>query len=281
MSSPVIQGPRDRGALNLLGASLVLITGLIHLVLVPEHLREAPYLGVLFIADFVGAVIAAFGVYQGRWWGWILGALISGGAFAAYIISATVGLPGEGRGHLFEPVGLVTKALEALFLMLCAFKFTESFGELRRWVMVGGVAATLVAVPGVAMALDQHKAHAGHGQRNKTAGLPVKWQATSPATHQGDRYTLAVTNNGEQAQRVRINTMIMDHRTHTNTNVVDKQLKLAPGEERELTAVNDYGTANHFSTHIGSESKDLGLSVKVTDAAGNETAQFNQGAFMG
>jgi hypothetical protein len=224
-------------------------------------------------------VIAAFGIYRGGRWGWILGALVAGGAFAAYVVSGTVGLPGEGRGHLFEPVGLIIKALEALFLVLCMFKFTESFGGFRRWIMVGGVAAMLVVVPGVAMALDQQGTHANHGQQSKMAGLPVKWQATSPATHRGDQYALVVTNHGDQAQRVRVNTMVMDHRTHTNTNVLDEQLKLAPSEERELTAVNDYGTANHFSTRIGSETKDLELSVKVTDAGGNETAHFNQAAF--
>ncbi len=56
-------------------------------------------------------------------------------------------------------------------------------------------------------------------------------------------------------------------------------LSLAPGEQRELTAMNEYGTANHFSTRIGSQNQDLKLQVTLTDASGDETARFDQGAF--
>lgn len=61
-------------------------------------------------------------------------------------------------------------------------------------------------------------------------------------------------------------------------SVIDEQLE--PGEEREFTAINDYGAANHFNTLIGSETEDLDLSVSVADAAGNEKAWFNQVAFL-
>ena len=111
-------------------------------------------------------------------------------------------------------------------------------------------------------------------------GWPVHWKATSPAIHKGDQYTLVMKNTGEETQETRIRTVIMDHRNHTNTDVVDEKVELAPGEEREFTAANDYGTANHFKTDIGSETQDLGLAVKVTDSAGKETARFNEGAFL-
>jgi hypothetical protein len=39
---------------------------LIHLALTPEHLEEASYLGLLFLANFVGAVVTAFGIFRGR-----------------------------------------------------------------------------------------------------------------------------------------------------------------------------------------------------------------------
>jgi hypothetical protein len=120
---------------------------------------------------------------------------------------------------------------------------------------------------------------AGDG-KGKMGGLPIHWKATSPAIQKGDQYNLTMTNTGEEAQKAQVSTVIMDHRNHTNTDVVDEQVELGPGEERELTAVNDYGTANHFNTLIGSETRNLDLAVKITDAAGTETARYNDAAFM-
>lgn len=122
---------------------------------------------------------------------------------------------------------------------------------------------------------------AGDGKaKGKIGGMPSQWKATSPAIHEGDQYKLLVTNTGDEAQDVLINTVIMDHRNHTNSAVVDERPELAPGEEREFTAVNDYGTANHFNTKIGSETKDLDLAVTITDAAGAEKAWYTDAAFM-
>ena len=99
----------------------------------------------------------------------------------------------------------------------------------------------------------------------KMPGWPLRWKATSPAIHEGDRYTLLMRNNAEEDQEAQVRTVIMDHRNHTNTDVIDEQLELAPGEEREFTAINDYGAANHFNTIIGSETEDLDLAVSVAD----------------
>jgi hypothetical protein len=292
MSHAVIRDLRSRSALALAGAGSILVAGLIHLVLIPEHFEEARYLGWLFLANFVGAALAAFGIYRGQWWGWLLGASVAGGAFVMYFISRTVGLPGMEVESLFEPLGVLSKAAEALFLVLCSFEFGRSFARFGRWALVGGAAAVLVAVPGAALALDSNDvtsthgestnakgAHAGQGKQ-KMAGLPVRWGATSPAIHMGDQYDLVVTNNSDKDQKIRVHTMIMDHRAHENTPVIDESLNLAPGEERELTAANDYGDANHFKTDIGSQTKDLDFTVKVTDSEGNETARFNQKAFL-
>lgn len=114
----------------------------------------------------------------------------------------------------------------------------------------------------------------------KMPGWPLRWKATSPAIHEGDRYTLLMRNNTEEDQEAQVRTVIMDHRNHTNTDVIDEQLELAPGEEREFTAINDYGAANHFNTIIGSETEDLDLAVSVADLEGTETARFNDKAFL-
>jgi hypothetical protein len=284
----------SRSPLVLAGAALILVAGLVHLFLSPEHFEEARYLGLLFLADFLGSMVAAFGIYRGDRWGWALGALVAGGAFVLYFLSRTVGLLGMEGESLFEPLGILSKAAEALFLVLCGFKITESFARLGRWALVGGIVTTLVAVPGVALAFDSNDAsssthekstdkgaHAGQGK--KTSGLPVRWTATSPAIHLGDQYTLDVTNTSDKDQKLQVRTMIMDHKAKKNTMVVDEPLTLMPGEESELTAANDYGDANHFQTSVGSQTqdtKDLGLAVKVTDSAGNDKAWFNQEAFL-
>jgi hypothetical protein len=72
--------------------------GLIHLVLTPEHLKEAPYLGSLFLADFVGAATDAFGILRGRRWGWALGALVAGGAYPLSSSTGRSGSPAWRRG---------------------------------------------------------------------------------------------------------------------------------------------------------------------------------------
>ena len=75
------------------GVLLIIACALIHLVAAPDHLKEATYIGVLFLANCVGALMAAFGIYQDRLWGWVLGALVAGGAFAMFIVSRLIGLP--------------------------------------------------------------------------------------------------------------------------------------------------------------------------------------------
>jgi uncharacterized membrane protein len=74
---------------------------------------------VLYLANFVGALTAAIGIYRGRIWGWSLGALVAGGAFVAYVISRTVGLPGlPVEEEWLEPLGLLSLLVEALFVGL-------------------------------------------------------------------------------------------------------------------------------------------------------------------
>jgi hypothetical protein len=75
------------------GVLLTVACGLIHLVSAPDHLQEATYVGVLFVVNFAGALVAAFGIYRDRLWGWLLGALIAGGAFVTFMVSRLIGLP--------------------------------------------------------------------------------------------------------------------------------------------------------------------------------------------
>jgi len=76
------------------GVLLLLACALIHLISAPDHLQEATYVGVLFLANSVGALLAAYGIYRDRLWGWLLGALVAGGAFVMFLVSRLIGLPG-------------------------------------------------------------------------------------------------------------------------------------------------------------------------------------------
>jgi hypothetical protein len=100
----------------------IVATGLIHLVTARESFGEATYKGVLFVANGVGALVAAVGVSRDRDWGWLLGALVAGGAFVGYVLSRTVGLPGlpaEPDAWL-EPLGVASLITEAVFLIAFA-----------------------------------------------------------------------------------------------------------------------------------------------------------------
>ena len=112
-------GGRSSTATGLVGAgiSLILVVGLIHLIDAPEDLEEGSYQGFLFLANFLGALAAATGIYRGNRWGWALGLLVAGGAFVGYVISRTAGLPGlPVEEEWLEPLGVLSLIVEALFM---------------------------------------------------------------------------------------------------------------------------------------------------------------------
>jgi hypothetical protein len=112
------------------GISLIVIVGLIHLINSPGDLEEGSYTGLLYLANFVGALAAAVGIYRGRSWGWSLGALVAGGAFVAYVISRTVGLPGlPVEEEWLEPLGLLSLLVEALFVGLYVMVSVRPTGD--------------------------------------------------------------------------------------------------------------------------------------------------------
>ncbi len=53
-------------------------------------------------------------------WGWLLGLAVASGAFASYIISRAVGLPGftERIGEWANPFGILSLIVEAAFVAL-------------------------------------------------------------------------------------------------------------------------------------------------------------------
>jgi hypothetical protein len=129
MSTLSIRGTTGSGRLVGAGVSLIVIVGLIHLINSPGDLEEGSYTGLLYLANFFGALTAAIGIYRGRSWGWGLGALVSVGAFAGYVVSRTVGLPGLGvEEEWLEPLGVLSLIVEALFVGLYLTVFVRRTG---------------------------------------------------------------------------------------------------------------------------------------------------------
>ncbi len=121
----------SQGKLALAGTSLIAAVGLIHLLEAPEELEEITYLGLLFLVNFGGAVVAAIGIYRGHRWGWGLGTLLAAGAFIGYVISRTIGLPGMPVEEWLEPLGVLSLLVEALFVGLSLTIFVHPAKEAR------------------------------------------------------------------------------------------------------------------------------------------------------
>jgi hypothetical protein len=108
--------------LEWIGIVLITIIGIIHLILMRGEYEEAHYIGMLFAANFVGAIIAAVGIYRGSLWGWVLGFLVAAGSLVGYILSRTVGLPGMEIEEWLNPYGMLAAVLELIFFVLLVQK---------------------------------------------------------------------------------------------------------------------------------------------------------------
>jgi hypothetical protein len=108
------------GAVKFSGVGLILLIGLTHMYVFPEHFEAASYIGLSFGALFAGTLLSALGILRGRQWGWTLGSVICAFAFVAYIISRTLGLPGFGEaiGDWATPAGTMAEIFEAGYLGL-------------------------------------------------------------------------------------------------------------------------------------------------------------------
>ena len=104
--------------------ALLLSAAVAHVPLIPEHLAEAPYMGVLF----VGFTLAAFGVATAlaltpsRPWYVAAGALCAA-AVATYVATRLVPFPqlADDVGLWAEPLGVVSVAAETAVALICLF----------------------------------------------------------------------------------------------------------------------------------------------------------------
>jgi hypothetical protein len=104
-------------------AILLTATAGIHITLVPEHLREAPYAGMLFIALSAAALtLAILLIVLSDLVVWTMSAALVLSALLAYIASRSIGLPalGDDVGDWLNPLGIAALAVEAAAVLQCA-----------------------------------------------------------------------------------------------------------------------------------------------------------------
>jgi hypothetical protein len=107
--------------LQWLAIVFILFTGYLHLITAAEEYSEARYMGVLFLLNFLGALVSAVGIYRQKiWWGWVLGIFITAGSILGYIQSRTFGMPGMEVEEWYDPIGISALIVEGLFLIVFA-----------------------------------------------------------------------------------------------------------------------------------------------------------------
>ncbi len=104
--------------LRWLAIFLIIEVGLTHYFTADHAYEESWIEGYLFVANFLGAFLAAYGIYRRKTWGWVLGFSVAGGAMLAYIWSRTTGLPGLPPEEWLDPWGTMALIVEGLFCIL-------------------------------------------------------------------------------------------------------------------------------------------------------------------
>jgi hypothetical protein len=119
-------------ALHWFSMAAIIQVGLFRLYETPRAFDASRYMGVLFAATFILALIAALRIYRDEAWGWTLGALISAGSMAGFIWTRTFGFAGIERQNWLDPLGLVSLVIEIGFICLFILHLKQA-GADRLW----------------------------------------------------------------------------------------------------------------------------------------------------
>ncbi|MFE7242153.1 hypothetical protein [Streptomyces sp. NPDC057582] len=106
-------------ALRGTAAFCALANAVIHLSLVPSHLTEMPYIGILFLFGSVVmlAVAAALVLQRQPFGAWLIGAITSIGMIIGFLLSRTVGLPDYREAGWEPPYGVLSLVVEGIFVL--------------------------------------------------------------------------------------------------------------------------------------------------------------------
>ncbi|WP_336048106.1 hypothetical protein [Streptomyces sp. CA2R101] len=104
------------------GAVCALSSAVLHLILVPAHLEEKPYIGILFLIGGLALVGVTVGlIHHNPAPAWLAGTLISIGMIVGFTLSRTIGLPGGYKENGWEPpYGLLSMIAEIAFVLAFA-----------------------------------------------------------------------------------------------------------------------------------------------------------------
>ncbi len=121
-----------RSTLERVGIALILGIGVIHLLYAPDEFEEVQYMGILFALNFLGALVAAAGIWRRQVWGWLLGLLVAAGSVVGYVLSRSTGMPGHEVEAWLLPAGIASLAMEGAFVVLTFVTWPRVVSDDRR-----------------------------------------------------------------------------------------------------------------------------------------------------
>ena len=130
-------------------ASAALTIAAAHVPVTPEHLSQAPYIGLSFVAlEIVAIGLAIALVNYDTTTVWRNAIVVPALAIAAFLVTRSVALPeiADDKGNWAEPLGFVALSAEALLLILAVVERSRVFRAPRR-------RAVPVVVAGLVLAL--------------------------------------------------------------------------------------------------------------------------------
>jgi hypothetical protein len=120
-------GRAERRGVRVVGAVLLLAAAVIHAVELQD--AETPMLIVGFALSALATLGAALLLLtRGPRLGWLIGGGAAALTFLGYVLSRTVGLPGDDEdvGNWAEPLGVVSLVVEGLAVLLAIWALTDA-----------------------------------------------------------------------------------------------------------------------------------------------------------